>query len=88
MYLSKWFNRAMFDSYAAYFLNKNILFYALLCIVSPNENATTGSKLRYKIYFTQETENCFPFHMNTKNKFLMSKWRIQRTLIKSALEIC
>ena len=31
-------------------------------------------------------ENYFPFHMNTKNKFLMSKWRIQRTLIKCALE--
>ena len=39
------------------------------------------------IYFTQETENCFPFQINTKNKFLMSKWHIQRTLIKRALEI-
>ena len=33
-------------------------------------------------------ENCFPFHLNTKNKFLMSKWRIQRLLIQRALEIC
>ena len=41
-----------------------------------------------KIYFTLKTENIFSFPLNTKNKFLMSKWRIQRTLIKHALEKC
>ena len=31
-------------------------------------------------------ENIFSFHLNVKNKFLMYKWGIHRTLIKGAYE--
>ena len=34
----------------------------------------------------QETQNTLSFHLNTGNKFLTSKWRTLRTLIKCALE--
>ena len=63
-------------------------YFVLRVVVHLMKIQKCNNKIKFKIiiYFTQETENCFPFHLNTENKFLMSKWRIQRTLIKHALK--
>ena len=45
-------------------------------------------KFKIKDLFYARNGELFSLQMNTKNKFLMSKSRIQRTLIKRALEIC